>query len=213
VFALEIFLPPLVLSVARKPWDFFTFNPWLARLPEYLATDTVPVSRKLEFVPNLVLFWFSADSPAGAGIDWGFAVDVTDLLRYFVLAFLFGLYFALWLYHRDQRRGWGTSTAGRGGAAGVVVNVLGLSTGPCSVMGCGAPGLPVFALALAGLSSGTLELLVSVSRAATVVVLILITAGVAYLALLAGAAGEAGPSPDMRAGPRARAGDHKAPVW
>jgi hypothetical protein len=140
-------------------------------------------------------------------------LTVTDLLRYFVVAFLFGLYFALWLYHRDQRRGWGTSTGGRGGAAGVVVNVLGLSTGPCSVMGCGAPGLPVFALALAGLSSGTLELLVSVSRAATVVVLILITAGVAYLALLAGAAGEAGPSPDMRAGPLARARYRKARVW
>ena len=63
VFALEIFLPPLVLTVARKPWDFFTFNPWLSRLPEYLASDTVPVRKKLEFLPNLVLFWFSAEQP------------------------------------------------------------------------------------------------------------------------------------------------------
>ena len=198
VLALEIILPPLVLSVARKPWDFFTFNPWLSRLPEYLASDTVPVRKKLEFLPNLVLFWFSADSPAG-GIDWGFAVDVTDLLRFFVMAFLFGLYFVLWLSHRDRLRGWGTSAGRGGGVAGAAVNVLGLSTGPCGVMGCGAPGLPVFGLALAGLSSGTLQLLVHVSRAATAAVLILMTAGVAYLAWQAGKAGEAGPSPGLPA--------------
>jgi hypothetical protein len=191
VFVLEIFLPPLVLSLARKPWDFFTFNPWLSRLPEYLASEKVPISRKLEFLPNLILFWFSADSPAG-GIDWGFAVDVSDLLRFVVTALLFGLYFALWLHHRDRLRGWGASGARRGGLAGVFVNVLGLSTGPCSVMGCGAPGLPVFGLAFAGLSSGMLELLASISRVATAAVLILVTAGVAYLAWLAGGPVEGG---------------------
>src|SRR5207249_1652500 len=37
VLALEILAPALVLSVARKPWTYFTFNPWLKRLPEYLA--------------------------------------------------------------------------------------------------------------------------------------------------------------------------------
>jgi hypothetical protein len=196
VFALEVFLPPLVLSVARKPWDFFTFNPWLSMLPEYLASETVSVRKKLEFLPNLVLFWFSADSPAG-GIDWGFAVDVTDLVRFFVMAFLFGLYFVLWLSHRDRLRGWGTSAGRSGGVAGAAVNVLGLSTGPCGVMGCGAPGLPVFGLALGGLSSGTLQLLVHVSRAATAAVLILMTAGVAYLAWRAGKPAGTRPSPGL----------------
>ena len=35
VLALSIALPPALLSVARKPVDYFTFNPWLKRLPEY----------------------------------------------------------------------------------------------------------------------------------------------------------------------------------
>ena len=29
VFWLDILVPPVVLSLARKPMDFFTFNPWL----------------------------------------------------------------------------------------------------------------------------------------------------------------------------------------
>jgi hypothetical protein len=29
VFWLDILVPPLVLSLARKPLDFFTFNRWL----------------------------------------------------------------------------------------------------------------------------------------------------------------------------------------
>src|SRR5438552_12679754 len=33
VFALHVFLPPLLLAVTRKPWTYFTFNPWLAQLP------------------------------------------------------------------------------------------------------------------------------------------------------------------------------------
>jgi hypothetical protein len=37
VFLLDILVPPLVLSLARKPVDFFTFNPWLKRLPDYFA--------------------------------------------------------------------------------------------------------------------------------------------------------------------------------
>lgn len=185
VFALYVFLPPIVLSIARKPWDFFTFNPWLSRLPEYLASDAVQIRKKLEFLPNLVLFWFSADSPAG-GIDWGYAVDVSDLLRFLVMSLVFGVYFALWLYHRDRLRAWGASAGHSGGVAGAFVNVLGLSTGPCSVMGCGAPGLPVFGLAFAGLSSGALQFLIQVSRVATVAVLALMAAGVVYLGWLAG---------------------------
>ena len=70
VFLLDVFLPPLVLSLVRKPWDYFTFNPWLKRLPEYLASATVPLEKKLEFLPNLALFWFTADGPR-RGCDGG----------------------------------------------------------------------------------------------------------------------------------------------
>jgi hypothetical protein len=47
VFVLHVMLPPLVLAIARKPWTFFTFNPWLKRLPEYLVSAApLGVSRK-----------------------------------------------------------------------------------------------------------------------------------------------------------------------
>ena len=36
VLGVEIIAPPVVLSLARKPLDYFTFNAWLVRLPEYL---------------------------------------------------------------------------------------------------------------------------------------------------------------------------------
>ncbi len=59
VFALNLFLPVAVLSLARKPVDAFTFNPWLSRLPEWLASGNVSISRKLEFLSTLALAWFS----------------------------------------------------------------------------------------------------------------------------------------------------------
>jgi hypothetical protein len=156
VLLLDVFLPLLVLSVARKPADYFTVNPWLSKLPAFLTSPSVPLARKLEFVPNLALFWFSADSPYGEP-EWGFAVDVTDLARFLLMAALIAAYFVLWLYRRDQvaRASWGTRL-GQGGVAGALTSVLGLSTGPCSVMGCGAPVIPVVGLAFVGLSSGTL---------------------------------------------------------
>jgi hypothetical protein len=80
VFALDLFLPPAVLSIVRKPADYFAFNAWLPQLPTYLLRGDVSAQQKLEFIPNLALFWFSADSPFG-GVDWGFAVTVGDLLR------------------------------------------------------------------------------------------------------------------------------------
>ncbi|HEV8676308.1 MAG TPA: hypothetical protein VGX21_19905 [Methylomirabilota bacterium] len=187
VLLLDVFLPLLVLSVARKPVDYFTFNPWLRRLPEFLASPSVPLARKLEFVPNLALFWFSADSPYGEP-EWGFAVDVTDLARFLLMAALIAAYFALWLYRRDQvaGAGWGTRLR-QGGVAGALTGVLGLSTGPCSVMGCGAPVIPVVGLAFVGLSSGTLKLLAGLATVATTVVLGAMTLGVAYLGWLVGA--------------------------
>jgi hypothetical protein len=179
VLLLSVFLPPLVLSLARRPVDYFTVNPWLRRLPAYVVSAEVPLATKLEKLPDLALFWFSADSPFG-GVDWGFAVDVTDAGRFLLLALLFGAYFALWA---DRRRAAPPSRigSGRGGVVGALASVVGFSTGPCSVMGCGAPVLPVVALAFAGLSSGTLAVLAGLSRVATAVVLIGLLAAVTYL--------------------------------
>src|SRR5262249_50230996 len=77
---LSVVLPPLLLSLTRKPVDYFTVNPWLRRLPEYVASPSVPWREKLDKLPDLALFWFSADSPMG-GTEWGFAVDVRAVAR------------------------------------------------------------------------------------------------------------------------------------
>src|SRR5215831_455266 len=148
MFALYILLPPLLLSVVRKPLDYFSFNAWLAKFPQYVMQGDVPIQRKLEFIPNLALFWFSADSPYG-GVDWGFAVTVADLLRFLLLSLLFGAYFALVVRLRDLSSGRiSTARLSRGGGvSGGLATVLGISTGGCTVMGCGAPVIPVVGLA------------------------------------------------------------------
>ena len=181
VFVSDVFLPPLFLSLARKPWDYFAFNPWLSKLPEYLASSDVSLQSKLEFLPSLALFWFSANDRIGF-VEWGFAVDVGDLLRFVFTSFIAAAYFALWFYHRDQalRCGWTGKNSRRVGIAGALMSIVGLSTGPCSVMGCGAPVLPVIGLAFVGLSSGTLKLLAELSKFSTAVVLAAMTFGVAY---------------------------------
>src|SRR2546428_12151929 len=81
-----------------------------------------------------------------------------DILRFVVMALLVGVYGALWLHARQQGRvsGWRASASRSGGVVGAFASVLGLSTGPCSVVGCGAPVLPVVGLVFTGLSSGTL---------------------------------------------------------
>jgi hypothetical protein len=187
VLALQILLPPAVLSAARRPVDFFTFNPWLPELPGYLAAGDITWQRKLDFLPGLALFWFSADSPFG-GTDWGFAVTVSDLARFVLMALLFGAYFALLAYCRD-RRGvdrLNAQAGRRGGAVGAVAGALGFSTGGCTVVGCGAPVLPVVGLAFTGLASGTLALLADLSRIATTLVFAAVALGVIYLAWVAG---------------------------
>ncbi len=191
VFALELLLPPAVLSVARKPLDYFTFNAWLPELPRYLSASDIPWQRKLEFLPNLALFWFSADSPFG-GVDWGFAVTVSDLLRFMLMSLLFGVYFALVLHCRDRvpAAGWSPTMSQRGGVSGAFASVLGVSTGGCTVMGCGAPIIPVVGLAFVGLSSGTLALLADVSRVATTFVFAAVALGVIYLGWLASSKGK-----------------------
>jgi hypothetical protein len=184
VVVLDVALPPLVLSVTRKPVDFFTVNPWLSKLPAFLASPSVPLAKKVQFVPNLALFWFSADGPYGEP-EWGFAVDVTDVARFLLMGGLIAAFFTLWLYRRDQvaRGRWGARLR-RGGVAGALTSVLGLSTGPCSVMGCGAPVIPVLGLAFVGLSSGTLKLLAGLATVATAAVLMAMTLGVGYLGWL-----------------------------
>lgn len=196
VVAMSILGPVLVLSLARRPVDYFTFNPWLKRLPAYVVSSTVSLEQKLEKLPALALFWFSSDSPYG-GTDWGFAVDVTDAGRILLLAGLFGAYFALLAHGRAGRA---PSAAGalatrRSGVAGMLASVVGLSTGPCSVMGCGAPVLPVVGLAFAGLSSGTLAFLAGLSRVATAVMFVALVGAVVTLGWRAGAAWDAPPMP------------------
>jgi len=182
VFALQVLLPPAVLSAARRPADYFTFNAWLPELPRYLSAADVTWQRKLDFLPGLALFWFSADSPLG-GTDWGFAVTVSDLARFLLLAVLFGGYFALLAYCRDQTatRRFNPGLGRKGGAAGVFASALGFSTGGCTVVGCGAPVIPVVGLAFTGLTSGTLAVLAGTSRIATAFIFVAVSLGVLYL--------------------------------
>jgi hypothetical protein len=186
VFALHALLPPLLLAATRKPWSYFTFNPWLARLPEYLVSGA-RLEQKVDFLSRVAIFWFTADGAYGFP-EWGFAVDAMDLARFLAMSLLVAAYFALVLYRRKQGRtaGWRASTSRAGGIVGAFAGVLGLSTGPCSVVGCGAPVLPVVGLVFAGLSSGTLALLSGASRVLSVVVLVALTLVVAWLGWQAG---------------------------
>jgi hypothetical protein len=177
VAALNVVAPLAILSAVRKPLDYYTINPWLRRLPEYLASDDTAWGEKLSKLSDLALFWFSAGSSYG-GAEWGFAVDVKDAARILLISALFGLYFALWREYRGVRSG----GFKRGGIAGAATTLLGVSTGACSVTGCGAPVLPVLALAFVGLESGTLHFLAQASRLATLAVFVAVAAAVAYLA-------------------------------
>jgi len=174
--------PVVVLSIARKPADFFTFNPWLRRLPEYLASDE-EWSKKLSFLANMALAWTSADGEDGA--LWGFIIDVPTLAKVFAMSLIFGTYFALWSY----RRACGVDLKGarRAGVAGAAWSVLGLTTGPCTLAGCGVPVLPVVGLVFTGLSSGTLTLFTTLSRVSIVVVLSAMLLAVLFFGWRAGA--------------------------
>ena len=141
VAALNVVAPVAILSAVRKPFDFYTFNPWLKRLPEYFASDDAPLVEKLAKLPDLALFWVSAGSTYG-GAEWGFAVDVTDVGRILLVSALFGLYFALWRRYRDLALGGAARALHRGGLAGAAATVFGVSTGACSVTGRVGPGDP-----------------------------------------------------------------------
>lgn len=182
VFLLSVFLPALILSLVRKPWTYFAFNAWLPNLPDYLLSGGDPLGRRLAFLWKLALFWFNADGPYGS-VEWGYAVDVSSLARAAATALLVAAYFALWRYERARapQCAW-SGPAGRGGGTlGALAGALGLSAGPCSVVGCGAPVLPVIGLAFSGLSSGTLYWLSTLSRVATTAILLALAAGVVYL--------------------------------
>ena len=180
VAALNVLAPVAILSAVRKPLDYYSFNPWLKRLPEYLASDEATLGEKLGKLPDLALFWCSAGGTYG-GAEWGFAVDVTDLGRILLVSALFGLYFALWRRYRDLALGQGARALRRGGLAGAAATLFGLSTGACSVMGCGAPVIPVLGLAFVGLESGTLHFLAQSSRVATVALFAVLVLAVGYL--------------------------------
>jgi hypothetical protein len=182
VVILDVLVPVLVLSIARKPVDYFTTNPWLPSLPGYLAAGKGPLGERIERAWGLALFWFSADGIFG--IDWGFAVTAADLARFGLMAALIGTYFALWLHRRDRMGagGWAVRLGRPGGMLGAAGSVCGLATGGCTVMGCGAPVIPVVGLAFVGLSSGTLTLFAQVSTYTTLAVIGGLTAGVVYLA-------------------------------
>jgi hypothetical protein len=190
VLALDVLLPPLLLSVTRKPWTYFTFNPWLKRLPEYLVSP-VPWTEKLDFLSRVALFWFSADGPYGQP-EWGFAVDGADVVRFVVTAAMVAVYVALWLDRRAAgARGWRAGSGRAGGSLAAAASVLGLSTGPCSVVGCGAPVLPVVGLVFVGLSSTTLALLSEVSRISAIGVVAALLVAITWLGWQAGVRAEA----------------------
>jgi len=188
VFAYTLFAPVIVLSIARKPVDHFTFNPWLSRLPEWLASREVSLTRKLEFLSQLAIAWFSADNPV-EGLEWGFLIDVPSLARFIFTSLLFGAYFALWAYYRDLMRHycWGIRAGRHGGIMGALTSVLGVSTSACSVVGCGVPILPVVGLAITGVSSGTLAFFGSLARVGTTVVLFAMSLAVVWFGWLVGA--------------------------
>jgi hypothetical protein len=180
VFALDILVPPLVLSLARKPVTAFTINPLLSSLPGYLASGPGELGERLAKAWGLALFWFSADG--SFGIEWGFAVTPADLARFVFLSLLVAAYFALWLERRSpSATAWGMRAGGSGGVLGALGGIFGLSTGGCTVMGCGAPVLPVIGLAFVGLSSTTIKWMSDLSSLSTAAVMIGLGAAVLWL--------------------------------
>ena len=186
VAVFNLIAPVAILSLARRPFDFFTFNPWLSRLPEYLRSDE-PLAKKLSFLSNMAIAWVSADNKV-EGIDWGFIIDVPTLGRILLTSLVFGAYFALWSYRRREGQvcGLGSRAARPAGVAGALTSVFGLTTGPCTLAGCGVPVLPVVGLAFTGLSSGTLTLFSTLSRISIAVVLAAMSIAVLWLGWRAG---------------------------
>src|SRR5205085_7363950 len=140
-----------------------------------------PLSNKLSFLSNMALAWLSSDN-GGEGIEWGFIVDVPTVVRILLTSLVFGSYFALWSYRRALGAACapGFRAARPAGVAGALTSVFGLTTGPCTLAGCGVPVLPIVGLAFTGLSSGTLTMLTMLSRLSFVVILSLMGLAVVW---------------------------------
>src|SRR5262249_3000576 len=180
VFALDIFVPPLVLSLARKPVTSFPVNPLLSSLPGYLASGPGELRERLAKAWGLALFWFSADG--SFGIEWGFAVTPADLARFVLLSLLVAAYFALWLERRSPgATAWGMRAGGAGGGVGALGGIFGLTTGGGPGGGGGGPRLPVVGLAFVGLSSPTIKWMSALSSLGTAAVMIGLGAAVLWL--------------------------------
>lgn len=201
VTVFNLLVPIAVLSIARKPVDFFTWNPWLRRLPEYVASDEL-LEKKFSFLSQMALGWASADNAGGEGVEWSFVLDVPTLGRILATSLVFGTFFALWFYRRRQGAAGraGFEAARPAGVAGAVTSVIGLTTGPCSLSGCGVPVLPVLALAFTGLSSGTLSLVSQLSRISFVVITCLMIAAILWFGWKAGGAPRPPPPASRRTG-------------
>jgi len=189
VIIFDLLAPVAVLSLARKPVDFFTFNPWLPRLPGYLlSSESLPA--KLSFLSHLTIAWASAESTDG--IEWGFILDVPALARIACTSLIFGAYFAM-LSHRREMDACDAGAATRpAGVLGAITSVLGLTTGPCTLAGCGAPVLPVIGLAFTSLPNSTLVTFATISRISIAVVLGLMTVAILWFGWRAGATAAAG---------------------
>ena len=188
VAVFNLIAPVALLSLVRRPADFFTFNPWLRRLPDYLGSSQT-LSAKLAFLSHLTIAWASADGPEG--IDWGFIVDVPAIARIVCTALVFGAYFALWSYgrHKPAATEPGLSAAARpAGVLGAMTGAFGLTVGPCSLAGCGAPVLPMVGIAFTGLSGGTLSLFATLSRISSALVIALMAVAVVWLGWRVGSA-------------------------
>jgi hypothetical protein len=194
VFALDILVPPLVLTLARKPVTAFTINPLLPTLPDYLVSGQGSLGDRLAKAWGFALFWFSSDN--SFGLEWGFAVTTADLARFAFMSLLVALYFALWIERRARFAvvPWGRRAGGTGGVLGALGGLFGLSTGGCTVMGCGAPVLPVIGLAFVGLSSTTIKWMSELSVVATAAVLIGLATAVLWLSWRIGARDAARPA-------------------
>jgi hypothetical protein len=178
--------PVAILSIAKRPPNFATFNPWLPRLPQYLASDDVPWSKKVAFVSDMAIGWISADD--GTEVDWGVVLDVPTLGRILLTSLVFGTYFAVWSYRKrvQQACGVGAKAARPAGIAGAVTSVFGLTTGPCTLAGCGVPVLPIVGVAFTGLSSAQMTLLTTLSRVSYAIVLGAMAIAVLWLGYRAG---------------------------
>src|SRR5438132_12582352 len=72
VLVLNVILPPLVLAVTRKPCTYFAFNPWLKKLPDYVASGAT-LEKTLDFLSRFALYCFTPAAPYGPPV-WRLAL-------------------------------------------------------------------------------------------------------------------------------------------